>query len=75
MDAVTVTIKGSRPYVRIAGGLTGMRETGLRRNYTTTFLGCDYRNQSKAEISRLIRQAAHRAGVKVTIRFEVPAEN
>ena len=58
---MNVTITVSQPYTAIAGGRSGMRPVGRKRDYTANVAGVDYRNTSKGEIQRVIRAAIYRA--------------
>jgi hypothetical protein len=55
-----VTIRVSKPYTIIAGGWTGLRPVGRRRDYTADVLGRHYHQTSKDEIKRVIRAAIYR---------------
>jgi hypothetical protein len=55
-ETVAVEIRVSKPYVVIAGGWTGMRPVGRRRDYSAMVNGRQFTNTSKAEIQRVIRQ-------------------
>ena len=55
---VEVTV--GQPYIAIAGGWSGMRPVGRKRDYTATAFGKVFRNTSKDDIARAIRAAAYR---------------
>ena len=55
---VEVTV--SQPYTLIAGGWTGMRPVGRRRDYSAVVAGVTYKNTSKDGISQAIRAAVYR---------------
>lgn len=76
---MTVTITVSEPYVKIAGGATGLRPVGRRRTYRANVLGRDYVNENKSEIQSVIRAAIRREEdaarfVHVPVTFEFVAE-
>ncbi len=64
-----ITVKVSEPYVKIAGGYTSLRPVGLRRTYVTTLNGHEVRQQSKSEITSVIRAWAWREGFRANITF------
>lgn len=68
--ALTVEITVSKPYVAI--GLIGgtRRPQGIRRTYSAVVLGSTIKNESKAEIQRVIRQKVNRELGDVRVRFE-----
>jgi hypothetical protein len=66
---MNITITVSRPYVLVAGGWSGMRPVGLRRDYQATVNGVDVRNTSRTEIQRVIRCKLRRSGVTERVTF------
>lgn len=64
VQARVVEIEVSAPYQLIAGGYTGLRPVGMRRDYMASVDGREYRNTSKATIQQVIRRRLYPARVK-----------
>lgn len=65
----TIQIHVSDLYLKVVGNYVRMKPNGFRHTYTATYKGVDYKNESKAEIQRLLRQAAFRNG-EARVKFE-----
>jgi hypothetical protein len=73
MTEVAVTM--SEPYTVIAGGWTGMRPVGRRRDYRAEVDGTTFCCTSKAEIQRAIRARLYGTGNRGPVRFTFTEEN
>ena len=74
-DPIVITVLVSDPYTLIAGGWTGLRPVGMRRDYRATVNGDAIHNTSKVGIQRVIRAKLYRSGVRGRIVFRFTDDN